>query len=314
MRRTIIALGTVAALAAMSLLPALAAAAPDTDEVVTAAGAVLAETGQALAPGDGAEDEAAEDSTTEAAPSREHRRTEQLHLRCAPAPAPPEQDGPGGVLCGWSASQHPAFAAYELWRGEREGEPTLLLRTDARDHTRHLDEGASPGTRTFYVVRVLDADGATIGHSNPAPVGHHGEPRPVRPEPPAGSERGHRESAPDHDRAADKVEPLDLQCKALRYEGRDGVVCQWSPSHHPMFAAYRLLRASRAGESVEVFRTEHRDETHALDPTVEPDREYLFVVEAVDDEGRVLGRSRPVHVETSGRERQGGPVLSLDVA
>lgn len=111
------------------------------------------------------------DSTTDT--ERRHRthergqRVERLRLACRPVREPE------GVACRWSQARHPQFAAYRLWRGDREGR-SVVHSTDERDRTHHFDTDADPRAQAFYVVEVLDADGRRIGRSNAAPVhGHH---------------------------------------------------------------------------------------------------------------------------------------------
>lgn len=95
-------------------------------------------------------------------PEREQeRRFEKLEMRCAYM----AHEDNRGVGCQWTPSKHPNFAAYELWRGDREGNRVLVLRATDRRHTRGFDADVPAETKVVYAVRVVDADGQTLGGS-----------------------------------------------------------------------------------------------------------------------------------------------------
>lgn len=116
------------------------------------------------------------------------------------------------------------------------------------------------------------------------------EEAPAKPEP-AGGPRPSRETT--------KVEPLDLRCAAFEHPkqpGRKGVGCFWSEARHPGFAAYRLSRQDRGGEPAVVFETPDRTQTRYFDEAADPSG--VYVVEALDAAGRVIGQSRPTRVRS----------------
>jgi hypothetical protein len=88
------------------------------------------------------------------------------------------------------------------------------------------------------------------------------------------------------------TEPLALTCAAGRPEGQPGVRCDWSQSTAPAFAAYRLWRATGT-EAKQVLTTiPNREVTSFVDrPTAGV---HHYMVEALDAQNRVVGRSRVV--------------------
>lgn len=87
------------------------------------------------------------------------RRHEELRMACA--------GREGGITCEWSASHHPDFAGYVLWRGGDETR-TTVFRTGERSDTRFLDTEVEPGVTYIYAVHVLDEHGEVIGSGGPA--------------------------------------------------------------------------------------------------------------------------------------------------
>lgn len=90
-----------------------------------------------------------------------------------------------------------------------------------------------------------------------------------------------------------RFEELRLRCEAVATDAGRGVGCHWSPSTHPRFAGYRLVR-SDGHQRVVVLRTPDVEVVRHLDPTVAPGVRYRYVIEVLDAHGGVIGRGGPV--------------------
>lgn len=107
-------------------------------------------------------------------------------------------------------------------------------------------------------------------------------PVPLPPDPDPGPEREHPH----------RVEVLHLACEGVDTDRRTGVACKWSPSEHPRFAGYQLVRSDGEERTV-VFASRERRATTHFDEEVRRGVRYRYAVLAVDDAGAIIGRSRP---------------------
>jgi hypothetical protein len=89
-------------------------------------------------------------------------------------------------------------------------------------------------------------------------------------------------------------EALTLSCVAGQPEGSPGVQCDWSQSTAPAFYAYRLWRATGTGAKQSIYAVSNRTTTRYIDRPSTGLQHYM--VEAVDNQGRVAGRSPVVEV------------------
>ena len=99
---------------------------------------------------------------------------------------------------------------------------------------------------------------------------------------------------------------LDLRCRdasGLLVES-PAVACGWSA--HDV-GGYRLVRGTRDEDRHVVFRTEDPRHTRHVDRTVRAGTTYVYVVHAVDDDGRILFSSQPVEVSVGGGVGVGRP-------
>jgi fibronectin type 3 domain-containing protein len=192
------------------------------------------------------------------------RRLEHLRLACEVA----RTESGRGIACKWSSSEHRAFAAYRLWRGG-DGERTVVFRSEQRAVTRYLDAAVEAGTGYLYVVEAVNADGQTIGRSDPVKVGFRDEP--------------------------ERIEQLRLDCKPTAANAGPGIACVWSESHHPKATGYRLVRSVDGGERTVVHRSTVGAPTRFVDVDVEAGHTYVYAVVAVAGD-EVVGRAGPVKV------------------
>jgi hypothetical protein len=84
-----------------------------------------------------------------------------------------------------------------------------------------------------------------------------------------------------------KRERLELECRPVSEANAPAVACKWSASSHPDLAGYRLFRAQRWMGQV-VYRGK---ETSFVDHDVKPGRRYFYAAQAINANGRTLGRS-----------------------
>ena len=92
------------------------------------------------------------------------------------------------------------------------------------------------------------------------------------------------------------VEPLKLECKVRQSPEVSGVRCRWSTPTSSMAAGLRLWRVtvgSDEGRQV-VFRTEDVTVNTYTDVPVRPGHRYIYAIQAVNENGRTVGLSRPV--------------------
>ena len=197
-------------------------------------------------------------------------RFEQLRLACRGIDRGEHQ----AIVCKWSQARHPDFAAYRLWRSDRE-QRGVVFRTDDVEQTRYLDTDVRTGVVYVYKVEAINRAGETIGASDP-----------VR--------------AMVREREA---EELRLACEGVASE-RSGIACRWTPSKHPDFAGYVLWRGGD-GERTKVFTSRDREATRAFDGDVDPGQTYIYRLHVLDADGNVIGHSNPA--------RAGVPAGTADV-
>jgi hypothetical protein len=85
-------------------------------------------------------------------------------------------------------------------------------------------------------------------------------------------------------------EALSLSCVAGQPEGQPGIQCDWSQSTAPAFASYRLWRATGTDAKQQINSIPVRTITRYIDRPPAGDLEH-YQVEALDSQGRVIGRS-----------------------
>lgn len=84
-----------------------------------------------------------------------------------------------------------------------------------------------------------------------------------------------------------------LSSTADEVAARYGIACKWSMSQSRRFAGYRLIRSDGYTRTV-VFRTRDRERTNYLDRAVRPGQTYVYRIDALDADGRVIGTGGPV--------------------
>ncbi|MGQ0830305.1 MAG: hypothetical protein ACT4OV_01370 [Microthrixaceae bacterium] len=190
----------------------------------------------------------------------EHAR---LRLECK---GTTEARGPG-VLCRWSPSASPRFAAYRLLRGDGE-ERQVVFRTSEINHTWFFDRAVERGVEYHYLVQVLDAGGRVIGASNPASA-----------------------SLPDR-----PLERLDLACERVGAHERSGVACRWSATGRDDASGYTLVRSIDGGPREPILRTGVEGPNRYVDAPLRAGHRYTYVVLVIDRQGQVIGEGGPVTV------------------
>jgi hypothetical protein len=110
----------------------------------------------------------------------------------------------------------------------------------------------------------------------------------TRPSPPTTQARTDR-STTTTTRPAEP-EALTLTCVAGQPEGQPGIQCDWSQSTAPAFASYRLWRASGTAPKQQLTSIPVRTITRYIDRPPAGEVEH-YQVEALDSQGRVVGRS-----------------------
>ena len=191
-------------------------------------------------------------------PEQRPERVEQLRLACRGIDRGEHQ----AIECKWSQARHPDFAAYRLWRSDRE-QRGVVFRTNDVEQTRYLDTDVRIGVVYVYKVEAINRAGETIGASDP-----------VR--------------AMVRER---ETEELRLACEGVAGE-RSGIACRWTPSKHPDFAGYVLWRGGD-GERTKVFTSRDREATRAFDGDVDPGQTYIYRLHVLDADGNVIGHSNP---------------------
>lgn len=196
-------------------------------------------------------------------PTKEPQRpVEELRMHCRALDARP------AVGCEWSQAQHPAFAAYELWRGDGEAR-RIVFATRNREQTRYVDADVRPGATYVYGIRVVNGGGQVIGKGGPVKVQVPGE-------------------RPD--------DQMRLACEPVR---PDAIACKWSASQRRALDHYELWRGDGEGRHM-VFAS--RDATSFVDENLRPGG-YVYVVHALDAAGQIVGRGGPVKVQLPAGDR-----------
>jgi hypothetical protein len=126
-----------------------------------------------------------------------------------------------------------------------------------------------PSPTTTAVVDRTPARPSPLATDRPTDTTRPARPEPTRPDAP---------------------EVLRLQCSAGPPEGRQAIACAWSQSSVAAFASYRLWRASGTEAKQVVFMTAERSTTRYVDRPA-PGVGHRYQVEALDAQGRVIGRS-----------------------
>jgi hypothetical protein len=99
--------------------------------------------------------------------------------------------------------------------------------------------------------------------------------------------------------ATDRVEVLRLECGVRVADSGAVVGCTWSAPTSPRAVGVRLFRLDPATDPHRqvIFRTDDLGVTRYADAEVRPGHRYAYAVQAVDENGRVVGESRAEWVE-----------------
>jgi len=233
------------------------------------------------------------------------------------------------VACEWSKSERRDFAAYRLFR-DRPGARQAVYRGDAQ---RSLDTDVRPGQRYRYLVQSVNHWGVAIGHSDvvhvavppqadpdstprtgPVPVPRPGPvPVPV-PEPVPEPKPIPRPETNPEPTAIPRPEPtplpqpeMKLACRVTDESARSttdairptpAVACRWSELTDRKVAGYRLWRAEPNSARKVVFQT--RTDTTWIDGDVARGHTYVYGIQAIGPDGRVIASSEPAKVSVPG--------------
>ena len=189
---------------------------------------------------------------------------EQLRLHCEGVIS---EDHRPGIICRWTTSKAPRFAAYHLIRGDGEHRE-VVFRSDERDHAFFLDDKVEPGVEYHYLVQVLGPNGGVIGLSNPSAA-----------------------KVPERPR-----EHLELACERAALEGHRGVACRWSEATRDDASGYVLVRSIDGGPRERIFRTGIEGPNRHFDSPLRPGHRYTYAVLVLDADGHVIGEGGPVTV------------------
>lgn len=190
---------------------------------------------------------------------------ERLRLRCAGVAG--EGASGAGIACGWTASSSPRFVGYRLLRGDGDTR-AVVLRTDDRRHTRHLDRDVEPGVEYRYAVQALGPGGVVIGQSEPVVVRLPERPR----------------------------EQITLACERATTGGQRGIACRWWEATRDDAVGYVLVRSIDGGPRERIFRTPVDGPNRYVDAPLRPGHRYTYAVLVLDADGQVIGEGGPVTV------------------
>ncbi len=102
----------------------------------------------------------------------------------------------------------------------------------------------------------------------------------------------------------------DLDVMAMRCAQRstlDVVVCEWRPTEARTAVGYQLWRIVDRGDRELVWRG-GLDTTRVVDEVPADAKVVRYAVLAIDESGRIVGRSRPVRVKLEEPDRPDRPV------
>jgi hypothetical protein len=199
------------------------------------------------------------------------------------------------VACKWTESQHPRAHGYILERRTADTDPIIELTTRDLGENSFVDHEIRPGVKYAYRVRVVDANGRTIGGSAWERAGVE-VPDPdiellhmeckgriaVTPELPTVSA--------DEARPTVDVKPI-VEIKPIQ----KAATCEWRPAHNDDTRGYQLWQLL-PGEHRELVWEGGADATSATVRIPADVNKVVFALIAIDHEGEVLGRSRTVTV------------------
>lgn len=142
--------------------------------------------------------------------------------------------------------------------------------------------------RTTFVVATTIA--AAVGSVVPATAGTGGPevPRPV-------SELLFHD--PDRPENPDRADALRMACRGRTDGEQAAIACRWTGPRHREVAAYQLWRGTSGDDAAVIWRGTAQ---HHVDTTAEPGHSYGYVVEALSDDGTVVGRSPVVRASSVG--------------
>ena len=242
------------------------------------------------------------------------------------------------VACEWSRSERRDFAAYRLFRAQKNTADVETDRPDAArqviyegDARRYLDTDIQPGQRFRYLVQSVNHWDRPIGHSDVVHVGvpplplpgsdpipravPDPKPTPVPVPEPKPLARPEPTPIPDPDpkpNPAPEPTPLPqpemkLACRVMDEIAKTttdairpapAVACRWSELTDRKVAGYRLWRAEPNTDRKVVFQT--RTDTSWVDGDVARGHTYVYGVQAIGPDGRVIASSERVKVSVPG--------------
>lgn len=96
------------------------------------------------------------------------------------------------------------------------------------------------------------------------------------------------------------VETLRLACSPDVIEGERGILCQWSEAQNPQTRGYKLFRIVDGFHRELVTSVGLDGRRGFFDTDLNAPSSVIYGVISVNDQGRLLGRSAPVHVQFGG--------------
>lgn len=95
-----------------------------------------------------------------------------------------------------------------------------------------------------------------------------------------------------------KLEQLRLECNVRQSDGHSAIGCHWSEPTSDRAAGVRLQQiVVGAGQGREtIYRSTNLEVTEYLDTAVRQGHRYVYAVQALNHDGRVVGMSRPVNI------------------
>jgi len=204
-------------------------------------------------------------------------------------------EGRAAVACKWTESQHPRAHGYILERCTADTDPIIELATRDLGENGIVDHEIHPGVKYAYRIRLVDANGRTIGGSAWERAGVE-VPDPdiellhmeckgriaVSPELPTISA--------DEARPTVDVKPI-IEIRPIQ----KAATCEWRPAHNDDTRCYQLWQLL-PGEHRKLVWEGGTDATSATVHIPADVNKAVSALISFDHEGEVLGRSRTVTV------------------
>ena len=181
------------------------------------------------------------------------------------------------VTLAWDDQQDDAITGYVILRRDREIHPVATFVTIAGDtgsaDTTYTDDTVEPDKEYVYHIKAIN---------------EHGEV----------SEKSHWVRA-DTPEVPVPDKPTGLSAAAVSH---DAVTLAWDNPQDDAITGYVILRRDREIHPVGTFVTIAGDtgsaDTTYTDDTVEPDKEYVYHIKAINDHGKVSEKSHWVRADT----------------